>query len=95
MRDQYASITCESANLRQRLFDFSVYVDADPVLIEKWYLDRFGALLDTAFQNPENYYYRFAIGDREEAFKMAKDVWKNVNLKIYRNISCLHEEEPI
>ena len=27
-------------------FDFSVYVDADPVLIEKWYLDRFGALLD-------------------------------------------------
>ena len=62
-------------------FDFSVYVDADPVLIEKWYLDRFGALLDTAFQNPENYYYRFAIGDREEAFKMAKDVWKNVNLK--------------
>ncbi|WP_251845885.1 type I pantothenate kinase [Enterococcus faecium] len=62
-------------------FDFSVYVDADPVLIEKWYLDRFGALLDTAFQNPENYYYHFAIGDREEAFKMAKDVWKNVNLK--------------
>ena len=33
-------------------FDFSVYVDADSPLIEKWYLDRFGALLDTAFQNP-------------------------------------------
>jgi type I pantothenate kinase len=62
-------------------FDFSVYVDAESELIEKWYLDRFGALLDTAFQKPENYYYQFAIGDREEAFKMAKQVWKNVNLK--------------
>ncbi|EPF4400483.1 type I pantothenate kinase [Enterococcus hirae] len=62
-------------------FDFSVYVDADSSLIEKWYLDRFGALLDTAFQNPQNYYYQFAIGDRDDAFKMAQEVWKNVNLK--------------
>ncbi|EOH91515.1 type I pantothenate kinase [Enterococcus villorum] len=62
-------------------FDFSVYVDADSSLIEKWYLDRFGALLDTAFQNPHNYYYQFAIGNREDAFKMAQEVWKNVNLK--------------
>lgn len=62
-------------------FDFSVYVDADSELIEKWYLDRFGALLDTAFQHPQNYYYQFAIGNREDAFKMARDVWKNVNLK--------------
>lgn len=62
-------------------FDFSVYVDADSSLIEKWYLDRFGSLLDTAFQNPQNYYYQFAIGDRDDAFKMAQEVWKNVNLK--------------
>ncbi len=44
-------------------------------------MDRFGALLDTAFQDPDNYYYQYAIGDREEAFKMAKNVWKSVNLK--------------
>lgn len=62
-------------------FDFSVYVDAEPELIEKWYLERFAALLDTAFRQPDNYYYQYAIGDREEAFHMAKDVWKNVNLK--------------
>ncbi len=54
-------------------FDFSVYVDADSSLIEKWNLDR--------FQNPQNYYYQFAIGDRDDAFKMAQEVWKNVNLK--------------
>ena len=62
-------------------FDFSVFVDAESSLIEQWYLDRFGALLDTAFLDPENYYYDFAIGDRNEAFAMAKEVWKEVNLK--------------
>lgn len=62
-------------------FDFSVFVDADPTLIEQWYLERFGALLDTAFQDPTNYYYQYAIGDRKDAFALAKNVWKNVNLK--------------
>jgi type I pantothenate kinase len=56
-------------------------VDAQPALIEKWYLERFESLLDTAFQDPSNYYYQYAIGDRKEAIKMAKEVWKNVNLK--------------
>ncbi|WYJ97018.1 pantothenate kinase [Enterococcus sp. DIV0212c] len=62
-------------------FDFSVFVDAEPKLIEKWYLERFGALLDTAFLDPDNYYYQYAIGNREDAFAMAKEVWKTVNLK--------------
>lgn len=61
-------------------FDFSIYVDADASLVEKWYLERFGMLLDTAFQDPTNYYYPYAQGDRAEAFKMAKQVWKDVNL---------------
>lgn len=62
-------------------FDFSIYVDADPALIERWYLERFESLLDTAFQDPSNYYYEYAMGDRKEAIDMAKSVWKNVNLK--------------
>lgn len=61
-------------------FDFSVYVDADASLVEKWYLERFGMLLDTAFQDPTNYYYPYAQGDRAEAFKIAKQVWKDVDL---------------
>ena len=62
-------------------FDFSIFVDAAPKLIETWYLERFESLLDTAFQDPNNYYYKFAIGDRQDALKMAQSVWKNVNLK--------------
>ncbi|MGX7196330.1 type I pantothenate kinase [Enterococcus olivae] len=61
-------------------FDFSIFVDADPKLIETWYLERFESLLDTAFLDPTNYYYEFAIGDRQDAIKMAQSVWKNVNL---------------
>ena len=33
-------------------FDFSVYVDARAEDIERWYLDRFRKLRQTAFQNP-------------------------------------------
>ena len=61
-------------------FDLSIYVDADPELIEQWYLERFGMLLDTAFTDPTNYYYQYAIGDRKVAFDMARDVWDKVNL---------------
>ncbi|WP_161878348.1 type I pantothenate kinase [Alkalibacterium sp. MB6] len=62
-------------------FDFSFYVDAEPYRIEKWYLERFGLLLQTAFKDPTNYYYSYAIGDRKEAFNMAKNVWRTINLK--------------
>ena len=62
-------------------FDFSVYVDADAKLIEQWYLERFGLLLDTAFQDPSNYYYySYAQGDRQAAFDMARDVWQRIDL---------------
>ncbi|GGI62658.1 type I pantothenate kinase [Limosilactobacillus caviae] len=61
-------------------FDWSLYVDADSDLIEHWYLQRFGMLLETAFTDPSNYYYPYSQGDRQEAFEMAKDVWQRVDL---------------
>lgn len=62
-------------------FDFSFYVDAEPDRIKKWYLERFGLLIKTAFQDPTNYYYKFATGNREEAFNYARNVWKTTNLR--------------
>lgn len=61
-------------------FDFSFYVDAEPDNIEKWYLSRFGLLIDTAFQNPDHYHSRFVDMDRLDAFRYAKKVWQEVNL---------------
>lgn len=62
-------------------FDFSFYVDAEPENVEKWYLQRFGILVDTAFRDPNNYYNRFSDIDRTQAFDYARNVWKEVNLK--------------
>jgi type I pantothenate kinase len=62
-------------------FDFSFYVDAEPEKIEKWYLQRFGILVDTAFKDPDNFYNVFADVERSEAFAYAKRVWKEVNLR--------------
>jgi hypothetical protein len=31
-------------------FDLSIYVDADPKMVERWYIERFESLLDTAFK---------------------------------------------
>jgi len=62
-------------------FDFSFYIDAEPHRIKKWYLERFGLLLDTAFKEPENYYNQFVEWDRKDAFDYAERVWKNINLK--------------
>lgn len=60
--------------------DFSIYIDADDDLIEKWYLERFEKLMDTAFQKPSNYYYEMAHKDRQKAIQKAKEVWKEINL---------------
>ncbi|KRL05646.1 type I pantothenate kinase [Liquorilactobacillus oeni] len=60
-------------------FDFSIYVDAKEELIREWYLERFNMLLDTAFKDPANYYYPYAIGNRSEAVKMARHVWQTIN----------------
>lgn len=62
-------------------FDFSFYVDAEPNKIEKWYLQRFGILIDTAFRDPKNFYNIFADVEREKAFDYAKRIWKEVNLR--------------
>lgn len=66
-------------------FDFSIYIDADIEIIETWYLERFNMLLDVAKHNPDDYYYSYAIGNRNDAMEMAKKVWKNVNKRNLEN----------
>ncbi|MCT2872954.1 type I pantothenate kinase [Fructilactobacillus fructivorans] len=60
--------------------DFSIYIDADPKLIETWYLNRFKKLMKTAFKDPTNYYYKYAKEEPQKAIEMAENVWNTVNL---------------
>lgn len=62
-------------------FDFSIYVDANAENIKKWYIDRFIRLQQTAFNNPDSFFYRYADLPREEAIAIAEEIWQTINLK--------------
>jgi type I pantothenate kinase len=60
-------------------FDFSIYVDAEDADLEKWYVDRFLTLRDTVFQDENSYFNRYASLSTEEAKKVARGIWTEVN----------------
>jgi len=60
-------------------FDFSIYVDARADDIERWYLERFRKLRETAFQDPSSYFRRFTEVPEEEALDYGRQVWRTIN----------------
>ena len=62
-------------------FDFSIYIDADRDAVERWYIERFLFLKDTAFKKPGAYFQRYADLTEEQAIATAADIWKRINLK--------------
>ncbi len=60
-------------------FDFSVYVDASAQDVQRWYVDRFLALRETAFADPASYFHRFARLTDDEAVRTATSIWRGVN----------------
>lgn len=60
-------------------YDFSIYVDADEKLIEKWYLERFDSLLKLAKSDEANFYHQFTKMPTDEVVKLAKETWASVN----------------
>ncbi|MDF7639521.1 type I pantothenate kinase [Lactobacillus sp. ESL0791] len=61
-------------------FDFSIYIDAEEELIEKWYMQRFVKVMELNKNNPDNFYYAMANGPRDDALKLAEETWQMVNL---------------
>ena len=61
-------------------FDFSVFLDASEDLLERWYVDRFMRLRDTAFRDPRSFFKKFADLDDAAAEAMARDIWARINL---------------
>jgi type I pantothenate kinase len=62
-------------------FDFSIYLDADPEVIQDWYVTRFMRLRTTAFRDPAAYFHQFASLSPEAALARALDIWRSINLK--------------
>lgn len=61
-------------------FDFAIYVDADRWVIERWYVDRFMRLRDTAFRDPRSHFQRYARLSEGEAIATALELWRSINL---------------
>jgi type I pantothenate kinase len=61
-------------------FDFKIFVDAETQNISKWFLNRFHALRESAFTNPESYFHRYAEMPLEKALARATEIWETINL---------------
>ena len=60
-------------------FDFSIYVDADEADIEQWYVERFFALRETAFNDETSFFRHFAALDDDELAATARSIWASIN----------------
>jgi len=61
-------------------FDFSIYIDADENVLERWYVERFMRLRETAFLDPLSYFNRYSKVSEKEAFDTALSLWTDINL---------------
>ncbi len=62
-------------------FDFTIYIDAEPKTIEKWYLSRFMQLFTSAFTNPKSYFHQLTKElNQEQAVDRAQGFWRDINL---------------
>jgi type I pantothenate kinase len=77
-------------------FDFSIYVDADEASLERWYVQRFLALRDTAFRRPESYFHRYSLLSEVEATATAQKIWREINyVNLKHNIEGTRERATV
>ena len=77
-------------------FDFSIYLDAEPLTIEHWYVQRFLRLRETVFRNPESYFHRYSELTEAEAIETARQIWGEINLvNLTENISPTRERAHV
>jgi type I pantothenate kinase len=68
-------------------FDFSIYIDATEDVLERWYIERFLRLRETAFRDPRSYFNRYSKTSETEALEVAHSIWRNINLaNLHENI---------
>jgi type I pantothenate kinase len=65
-------------------FDFSIYIDADEDDVEQWYVDRFLALCETVFKDPNSFFQNYSHLTHDEAVATARFIWHEINGKNLR-----------
>ncbi len=68
-------------------FDFSVYLHAEDEDLERWYIERFMRLRETAFRDPRSFFRKYADLSDEEARRTAHSIWTRINLRnLHENV---------
>ncbi|WP_226858429.1 type I pantothenate kinase [Diaphorobacter aerolatus] len=69
-----------AAAVASDFFDFSIYLDAESTLIERWYIERFLKLQRTVFQRETSYFHHYKDLSESEATQVARGIWQQINL---------------
>lgn len=78
----------DSAEFVSDYFDFSIYIDAEEGDIAEWYVERFLALRESVFQDPDSFFRHYAELDDAEAVAIARGIWSSINgLNLRENIA--------
>ena len=86
----------EGAEFVSDYFDFSIYIDADVHDIEHWYVQRFFALRESVFRNPDSFFRHFATLTDEQAEMTARQIWATINGRNLReNIAPTRERASL
>ena len=76
--------------------DFSIYVDAQEVLLKEWYIKRFLKFRQSAFSDPNSYFKHYAKLSEQEAIATADSIWENINgLNLRENILPTRERADL
>lgn len=68
-------------------FDFSIFVDADVDVIQKWYVDRVVKFSQTTFRDPNVYFHYLSKMKPDVVHEFAGRVWKEINeVNLFQNI---------
>jgi type I pantothenate kinase len=68
-------------------FDFSIYLHAAEADLERWYVNRFMRLRETAFRDPRSFFRKYADISDEEAMTIARSIWTRTNLRnLHENV---------
>ena len=77
-------------------FDFSIYVDADPIDIKQWYTDRYLVHIDLAKDNPDSFFYPMIEWSDEKVKEFGDNVWYTINLtNLVQNIEPTKERADV
>lgn len=73
-------VTALNPQLSQ-LYDFSIYLEADPDFAKAWFVERALKLINAAIAQPDNFYHKWSAWDPEKIMPVLDDCWQKINLE--------------